>query len=246
MTVKRLRNVYSVAIIQGLLAALCTANTGNAGGLGELIQCGDDKLLVVARVPIIDLQGNRPDEVTVALASADQLALAGMTHSADVLGLVVGTDWADPSDPAVQISGCVQMSDEPLNLLLDMRWPSGRLLRQYAVRPKASPVESITRIQDDKAPNSAGDRVLTPPSAAQYAYDLAAALSTSNVSANADLPSGSIYLVIPGDTIWSIASRLTSSKTVNDRIDDIMAANPSAFLNNNINLLRADAILRMP
>jgi pilus assembly protein FimV len=241
MRIKRISRISSCLKILVMSTALGEPATATAGGLGALISCGLTEVPLVARVPIIDLQYSRPEDVTVALASGDQLELAGVSHTEETRGLVIGADWANPSAPAIQISGCVQADGEPLTLLLEMRWPTGRLFRQYAVPRRIQPVNGVPDVQRIPPLTFADEELILGPRSAS------AAMASNNVATEKPaLVSGSVYRVKSGDTLWSIASQLISIKSVNDRIDDIFAANPSAFLDRDIDLLKAGAVLRMP
>ena len=54
------------------------------------------------------------------------------------------------------------------------------------------------------------------------------------------------YTTRPRDTLWQIAARHTQGGSVQQTMIAIQALNPDAFINNNINLLKAGQILRMP
>lgn len=54
------------------------------------------------------------------------------------------------------------------------------------------------------------------------------------------------YTTRPRDTLWQIAARNTQGGSVQQTMIAIQALNPDAFINNNINLLKAGQILRMP
>ncbi|VVP66998.1 hypothetical protein PS910_00120 [Pseudomonas fluorescens] len=54
------------------------------------------------------------------------------------------------------------------------------------------------------------------------------------------------YTTKPRDTLWQIAARNTQGASVQQTMIAIQALNPDAFINNNINLLKAGQVLRMP
>ena len=54
------------------------------------------------------------------------------------------------------------------------------------------------------------------------------------------------YTTRPRDTLWQIAARNTQGGSVQQAMIAIQALNPDAFINNNINLLKAGQVLRMP
>ncbi|MEZ5464442.1 MAG: FimV/HubP family polar landmark protein [Lysobacteraceae bacterium] len=63
----------------------------------------------------------------------------------------------------------------------------------------------------------------------------------------APAPSGEYGPTISGDTLWSIATRVRPAGVdMNQTMLALLAANPEAFIGNNINRLRKGAVLRIP
>ena len=54
------------------------------------------------------------------------------------------------------------------------------------------------------------------------------------------------YTTRSRDTLWQIAARVTQGGSVQQTMIAIQALNPDAFINNNINLLKAGQVLRLP
>ncbi|WP_281355952.1 type IV pilus assembly protein FimV, partial [Azoarcus taiwanensis] len=123
--------------------------------------------------------------------------------------------------------------DEPfLEMLVELNWSEGRLLRQYTflldpVELARPPVAAATIDRPSAAPAVAPRPAPTPRPAAAAA--------------------GSQYQVARGDTLHGIATRnRPANTTVEQMMIALLRQNPAAFVDGNINRLRAGAILTIP
>jgi pilus assembly protein FimV len=157
-------------------------------------------------------------------------------------------------------------TDEPvlepfLDFIVEARWPSGRLLREYTVLvdPPAfstqTPIVSVSQRVEEvdgipaptkktEAVTSTGTQVnvrksgLGPGEMPQR--DFNAATASSPVS-------GSKYMIKRDDTLWQIASSAApDGVSVHQTMLDIQRLNPNAFINNNINRVKAGYIVYLP
>src|SRR5690606_37810763 len=108
--------------------------------------------------------------------------------------------------------------EEPyLDLLLSLRWPGGSLLREYVL------------LFD------------LPPSAQQAAQTLPAAPPR--------VAGRRVYQVHEGEVFWHIGQQFLVAGEAGNLHQMLLALyelNPGAFVNDNISLLRADALLQIP
>ena len=156
---------------------------------------------------------------------------------------------------------------EPLlNLLIEVEWPSGRLLREFGVllnppkfvtqtQPAADlpplPVRQTTRTVERNRPDQGGSsRRIIHNNAAATASNTAPTASTTSsdrpaISVADDAPS---YQVRRGDTLWKIANRLrpNSEVSVQKMMLALLDTNPHAFVRNDMNALLAGAELQVP
>ena len=138
-----------------------------------------------------------------------------------------------------------------LNFLVEVLWPQGRLLKEYTLlldpptysQAAAPAVERATR---DTADASTG-RVQRTPAAPPPSR----ASSGTQVQLGAGAPAAprrDESMTTRDDTLWQIANRnLPSGRvSVNQNMLAIQRLNPDAFIRDNINLLKAGFVLRMP
>lgn len=127
-----------------------------------------------------------------------------------------------------------------LNFIVEVARPNGKLYREY------------TLLLDP--PNSAAYASLASSSSPSPSPAAAAAAPRTAVAAPAQqkvLPAaqqGNSHRVVSGDSVWSIATQLTAAggQSVQGLINDIHVLNPHAFINGDINRLRAGAQLLLP
>ncbi|NNC55826.1 MAG: hypothetical protein HKO07_08915, partial [Pseudomonadales bacterium] len=129
-----------------------------------------------------------------------------------------------------------------LNFLLEVRWPSGRMLREYMVlldlpiysaRDRSRPASSLARNNTVRKPTV---RTRFEPTGAAAASRLASTRSGG----------GATYTVRSNDSLWKIAKANMPGQDVNQAMLALQQENPHAFINGNINLLKRGAVLRLP
>ena len=163
------------------------------------------------------------------------------------------------------ISSNRPVSEPFVTLLLDIRWASGRLLREYTVLLdpplfESEPVQTTVAapaVTQAEAPvaqtQSSGEVVRSAqpapaprPAPAPARQPAPAPVAAAPAVSSQPALTGS-YSVQRRDTLWSIANRVRGDRdlTVNQVMLALYRANPEAFLGN-INRLKAGAILRVP
>ena len=214
------------------------------------------------------------DEVLPNLASQDDFARVGVERN-DILTDLRFKVVANPQGKLVLKVTSTRPIIEPfLNFIVEVLWPSGRILREYIVlldppvftEAGLAPIKPTEVIRDGGVSSSSS-------SATQSAAARNAASFNSNTidraSMNSDVveskSSGDMKIgrsalqegadlsdgygaTGRGDTLWSIASKIRPNSTVSvqQTMLALQRANPDAFINSNINLLKAGYVLRIP
>ncbi|MCB1732557.1 MAG: hypothetical protein KDI21_18960, partial [Halieaceae bacterium] len=149
-----------------------------------------------------------------------------------------------------------------LDFIVEARWPSGRRVHHYTVLvdppvfdqavPVVSASERVAEIDGQPAPaKKKTTEVVTSGTRVDLKQgDLAPGemprRSFNAETANAPI-SGSRYMIHRDDTLWSIASRARpGGASVQQTMLDIQRLNPDAFINGNINLIKAGYIIYLP
>ncbi|MGF1528407.1 MAG: FimV/HubP family polar landmark protein [Candidatus Competibacterales bacterium] len=145
----------------------------------------------------------------------------------------------------LQITSQRPIRDPLLSLVVDVRWPQGRLNREFAIL--LDPPEYIV-----SAPPRSGFSGVAPPSPRAQASTPPppARPSEPPPPPPANLPEvdlTSTYRVARGDNLWTIANRVRpTGVSVEEMMGILVRENPQAFINGDRNRLLADVDLRVP
>jgi pilus assembly protein FimV len=249
---------YGRAAGAGVLAFLCSAQA-SALGLGELQLQSFLNEPLDAQVELLDLRELTVDDIRVRLAGVDDFDRLGVERSYFLTSIQFEIDTDE---------GVIRlMTEEPvlepyLDLIIEARWPTGRLLREYTVLvdPPAFRTERVTvsaseRVReleqrDAPEPEPEPEPARRPDGVALRESDLAPgemperAFSAQTSSTPAP---GSRYMVRRDETLWQIASAgKPAGVAVQQAMLDIQRLNPEAFIDGNINRIKAGYIIYLP
>lgn len=198
------------------------------------------------------------ESLGVEIATLEDHGRLGVPSDALALGLTVELDRS-VEPPVIRIRSNRPATDPFVQLLINARWSSGRLLREYTlfldpptvpVAPpvrraeipseRAAPVAPEPRPEPAPEPPPVSAPAERPPTQTEPPSE-----ARSEVQAR---PASVVGPVESGQTLWSIAAawRPDESLTMNQVMLAIFDQNPDAFMGNNVNRLRRGAELRMP
>lgn len=207
-----------------------------------------------AEIPFESYVESDFDGLSVQLASDDTFERYGLDLPRFLKDFDFTVADGAAGTPVIRVTSARPVAEPFVTLLLDIKWASGRLLREYTVLldppvfegpgPAAAPATAVTG--SEAAPRAAAQ------ASGQVERNAAPAATVQSSpaprrAAPAPLADAATYNVQRRDTLWSIAQRVSagSSVTINQAMLALYNANPQAFLGN-INLLKAGAILRIP
>lgn len=102
-------------------------------GLGEITLRSSLNEPLRAEIQLVQLNDLSENELRVALASEADFAKAGVDKDFMLNSLRFTLDLSDPKKPKVVVSTQQPVREPYLNFLLEVQWPSGRLLREYTL-----------------------------------------------------------------------------------------------------------------
>jgi len=204
------------------------------------------------RVRLISQSTDELTSITAGLASVDDFKLLGLSRTAISVPLKFEI-VTDSGEPHIRITSTEVVNEPVVQVLVEVAWASGRMLREYtlfldpptfesaappvAVKPAPPPavrekpfVESSPAVVESAVTESAGQ--LPEPAKQAPGPD-----------------DGEVYgPVANGETLWSIAEDISrgTQYSVNQIMLALQRKNPDAFFRNNINLLKRGVILRLP
>lgn len=243
--------------IYGFTAGLGKLNVDS--GLGEPLKAQ------------IDLLSVTPDELsslTAAIASEEAYAVQGIprlgVHSSIKVELAKNPDGS----PVLKLRSLQPIDDPYLDMLIQVDWASGRLLREYTILldppgyKQAVNEEPVTKSAINKpyvasganAPaDTAGMYEVTPRLAdknkSKKKVSGASAATSQNDPTDATLAAtDAVELTTQrGDTLSSIAKEVSTEGVSLDQVMlGLFAANKSAFTDGNMNRLKVGQIIKVP
>ena len=178
------------------------------------------------QTPLLGVSAQDSQSLSVSIAPASAWQQAGLVPPVDLSSLQVAVfDGARPGSRLVTISSAQPLTSGVADLLLVVRSSAGQVQHQVSVLAPAD-------LQVVAAATAQANRVPGP-----------AVAGSSPSGAGA----GQAIQVRQGDTLFSLARRYAvPGVSLHQWMVAVQAANPSAFLQDNVNLLKAGATLVVP
>lgn len=248
----------------GLGLALLS-NAALALGLGEIKVKSQPGQPLLAEIPIISSEQGELEQLRARLASPTTFERVGLPRPQ---GLVNELDFSVALDeagrPVVRVTSRTPVDVPAVSFLIEVDWGQGRLVREYSAlvsapgtlaaasqpvidAPVAAPTDTIARpvqpvmatppesVPAERTPLPAPPRAPAPaPVAAAPAPQVA--------------PGDALAPVRRGQSLSQVAAPLARAQgyTLDQAMVALLRANPEAFINGNINLLKQGAVLRVP
>ena len=233
------------------------ANYASALGLGEIKLNSALNQPLDAEIKLLDVRDLGADQVIVALGSPADFERNGVDRLYFYTELEFQVLLNEPGGAVVRVSTRNPVREPYLNFLVEARWPSGRLLREYTLLmdlptfadTPSTPVESATSYPQPMTQPRTSPTVQTPTRSSSSDY------SQTTPRPEPEAPSGgrrsgadSYGPVGSNETLWQIALDVRPERglSVHQTMLAIQRLNPDAFINGNINLLRKGQVLRLP
>jgi len=221
----------NLAVLIALISCFSFSDSLWAVGLGQLRADSSINQPLSVRIQLTDLGSTPLDEINVAVADADNFERLGV-DVVDNFPEIQITLGLDEAGPYARLESASVIRTPYLEVVLDTRWPSGRVLTQHTILldPPVFLDSEEADVADSAPPGSAPRSVVV-----EEAVD---ASITSPRTVTTDRSS----------TLYSIAmaSRPNQSVTVQQTMLAIQRLNPTSFGDGNINRLYAGEILRLP
>jgi len=244
--------------VRKLVLAIAAATSLTSGmtyalGLGEVTLKSALNQPLQAEIELLDVKGLETDEVRPKLASPEDFAKAGVDRQFFLTDLKFTPALNANGKNVIRVTSSKPVREPYLNFMVEVLWPSGRLLREYtllldpplyspetaaAVAPQLPVARPVTRPPVATAPRPAP---APAPSAAP-----ATAPRPSAPAASAPRVASSEYRTTSRDTLWEVAQQVRSGGTVHQAMLAIQDLNPDAFLDGNINRMKSGQVLRLP
>lgn len=217
-----------------------------AAGLGKLTLSSALGQPLKAEIDLVAVRDDESSSLTANLASQEAFRQAGISYKPFFSSLEIAIDTRSNGDSYIRITSPNVINEPFLNMLVELNWASGRLMREYTVL--LDPVDSA-------APEPVAPAIVDVPVAVEADFDepeVQAEPVIEQVQAEpavvSEAFSGDTYgPVSQGDTLSKIAQQVSpDSANLNQIMIALFRANQDAFIGGNINLLKVGEILRIP
>ena len=190
-------------------------------GVGDIVVNSYVNEPLSADIAILDPKDLSESEVIASLASLADFDRLGIERHYSLGALVFETEMQGAGSSAIRVTTAEPIREPYLNFLVELKWPEGRVLREYTVFLDLRPRPQVQSVKNGISPVS------------------------SRVSENR-LRRGE-YRVAPNDTLGAIAARFKGEGvSIDQMMLAIKDANPGKFLRDNINGIRAGVLLEIP
>jgi pilus assembly protein FimV len=120
----------SISIVAGLAASLMFAVTAHAAGLGRLTVLSTLGEPLSAEIEIVSVQPGEDEVLAARLAAAEVFAQAGIDVNPALNTVRITIERRDKR-PYLRITTRDAINEPFLDLLIELQWSSGRLVREY-------------------------------------------------------------------------------------------------------------------
>jgi pilus assembly protein FimV len=218
-----------------------------AAGLGKLAVMSGLGQPLRAEIEVVSLQRGEAETLAARIASPDAFRQAGVEYGALVPQVRAALERRGDNRYVVTLSTPGPVEEPFLDLLVELSWATGRLVRQYTflldpaeykgpqaitAPPAVAAAPQVQPVQPPATPPAAAATPAAPPAPARTPTPRAAT---------------GTYEVKQGDTLGKIAAEnRPEGVTQQQMLVALFRANPDAFINNNMNLVRAGRVLTIP
>ena len=258
--------LHAVAAAALLSAGLMQHDDALALALGRVAVQSSLGEPLRAEVDVLEITQEEASSLRVGLAAPEAFRSSGMDLSSAIAGLQITLQRRADGRAYLSVVGSRPVNEPVGDMVLEANWSSGRLVREYtllldppkttAVPPAplnaaaAAPAPAPAARSNAAAAPAAPSRAATPSAAATPKADKPAAAAPAAAkpaaAPSADGPSKQVTTKA-GDTAGRIAAaNLPTNASLDQMLVAMLRANPQAFIGNNVNRMKAGAILNLP
>jgi pilus assembly protein FimV len=248
LTPLRPRLVFTQAALA--VACLMAGSAAQALGLGRLqVQSALGETLR-AEIEVSSLSPEEESSLRVRVAPPDVFRAQGLEYNAVLAATQVQLVRQSNGRVVLRLSSDRAVLEPFLDVLLDIRWATGRLNREYTLLfdpPSNSPTATAATPAPLAPPVVSAAPSPAAPSMAAAPRPAPATAPRAPAAPRPAPPSDGAIVVRPGDSLSRLAD---ANRGPGVSLDQMLVAlyreNPDAFIQGNMNLLKAGARLRRP
>ena len=234
--------------VASALFFISVSSNVHALGLGALDMRSALNQPMNAVIDLTSASGADLSKIKVSLASQQAHDRTGLSRARFLADFKFSVEQDGRGNAFIKVTSSDSIREPFVEFLLEVEWPSGRLLREYTILvdpPVTMPARPVTPVAPvSRAPAPVVQSTSRPDRPVPVRPAMAPVQTTAAPAPVAD----SYGPVKRNETLWTIANRVRpgSDISVDQMMHALLRANPQAFMNNNINQLKAGATLRIP
>ncbi|MCK5525169.1 MAG: LysM peptidoglycan-binding domain-containing protein, partial [Thiomargarita sp.] len=216
-----------------------------------------------AKINILSIPKGGSSTIRVALASSRAFNRAGLERSLELTKMRFTVKNINKTSAIINVTSQRPIKEPYLNFLVEVKWSGGRILREYTALlnpPLYKPNRIKTLSRQEPTRTSVQPRYEKPKYSTKYVPPRVIKKArtqkrskkrqqrtTRRSTKRRSIGKTSSYVIARNDTLWKIALRSRPKGTsLQQQMNRIYNANPSAFIRRNRNLLKTGKVLRIP
>ncbi|MGA2550427.1 MAG: FimV/HubP family polar landmark protein [Burkholderiaceae bacterium] len=241
----------AVMLARGIvLLAAMGMGCAHAAGLGKLTVLSGLGQPLRAEIELTSVGKDEAPTLVARLAPADAYSKSNIEYSSALTNLRFAVAQRADGTQFLSITSIGPVSEPFLDMLIQLDWASGRLVREYTVlldppelkTAQTTPVTPIAPLASSPgtSPSRRGQTSSVQPS-------IGVPSPSRGGSTGATGGAGGTYEVKRGDTAAKIArENRPDGVSLEQVLVALLRGNPSAFEGNNVNRLRTGAVMQLP
>ena len=231
--------------ISGLVWALLFASgAASAAGLGKLTVQSALGQPLRAEIELLSVSKEELADISARIAGQDAYKQARIDRVEALSNLRFAVDQRANGQPVIRITSSTGVADPFLDLLIELNWSSGRVIREYTILldpvADAKPAEAVKPIAIPEAGRN-GEPRQAASAEAQKAKTPAPAPAPAAAGPRRYGP------VRSGETLRAIAGKVKPAEvSLEQMMVGLYQANKGAFSNDNMNWLKRGQVLNVP
>ncbi|PJI96830.1 pilus assembly protein FimV [Acidovorax sp. 69] len=241
---------FSVLAAAAVASAGFYASDASALALGRITVQSALGEPLRAEIDLPQITPAEADTLRATTAAPEVFRSQGMEYTQTMNNLQIQLQRRPDGTAVLRLSSDRPVNEPFLDLVLDANWGSGRIVRSYTMLfdpptlRRAAP--AVTASPQISAPSATQAPAVRAPAAAPRATEPAASRPAAATAAPRATPTDGVA-VQAGDTAGRIASTYKpAGVSLDQMLVAMMRSNPDAFIQGNVNRLKAGAVLQMP
>ncbi len=219
-----------------------------AAGLGKLTLNSALGQPLNAEIDIVATNSDEVQSLKASVATREAYTQAGINYESILSSVKASIESRTNGNPYIKLTSPQAVNDPFLMILMELNWASGRILREYTVLldPVEANTQNLAAANSNPAPMMTATRLDAEKSLDSERNNQSASSSKSK-SGSTNQTKKTYGPVNRGDTLSSIARQvLPAGVDLNQMLVALYRANRDAFIADNMNLLRAGVVLKIP